>query len=62
MQKIVFHYNTEKSNHQKGNKQIHYLDLTKKMFNVKTNTYRIFNYNEMDKAGYMLRIIPQMKF
>ena len=22
------------------------------MFNVKTNTYRIFNYNEMDKAGY----------
>ena len=36
----------------KENKQIHYLDLTKKMFNVKTNTYRIFNYNEMDKAGY----------
>jgi len=22
------------------------------MFNVKTNTYRIFNYNEMDKVGY----------
>ena len=36
----------------KENKEIHYLELIKKRFNIKTNSYRIFNYNDMDKAGF----------